>query len=433
MPHSVACVSLLLGLTFRQGTAVHDWKAQMELAQAACQEYANAKEHGAEQAQLEESKQAARGSIKHLLMGNFQLFNQDSDFRSSVMPRYEGGGKSLEKSSRFIQACFATEHLELRSPWGYFMEALAMDKGCRQQTEEISEFEGRCFPSAISNAMDSFQWSGELEEMSALYDRAKAIMGNKGRPLLRWKDPMMHPMITISGLRNRPIWRKQDDPIVGSIMTLLEENVVTFQRELAALRSAGRFSAAYDHLVGAGDWNRVPLYVDRQWDESLCKLTPATCALLRGKLPGEQHDLPHIVNNHEEVAFFYAGPSSRVLPHSGQQNVRINVHIGLEGFDDSKLIVYTGLNKTRVLKWTATSAFAFNDGWQHEVVNGEGHRYVLAVGVMHPDLDEATYASAFKGRTFAGPFKPGQLEKFVQKAQEKRASKKRRGDDAGEL
>merc|ERR1711920_201265 len=165
-------------------------------------------------------------------------------------------------------------------------------------------------------------------------------------------------------------------------------------------------------------------------------LTPKTCELLRGQLPGEKHDLPHIVNNHEEVAFFYTGPSSNVLPHSGQQNVRINVHIGLEGFDDSELIVHTGLNKSQVLKWSDTSAFAFNDGWQHEVVTGKSHRYVLAVGVMHPDLEEATYAGAFNSRTFAGPLKPGQLGRFLkakEKKEERKKKQKRQGGGAGEL
>jgi len=418
-----------------QMPGLRDWRKLMDMAQADCEAYAALKAKGVGETELEDAKQAARTSSTLLLMTNTQLFNTDAAFRESVMPQYKQAGASLERSSKFVQACFSTDHLELRTPWGYFMESMAMDAGCRLQ--DASEFEGRCFPSAISNAMDAFQWSGEPDEMQRLYERAKREKNSKGRPLLRWKDPLMHPMITIPGLRNKPVWKKEDDPSVAKIMDIMEKNVATFQKELGVLRAAGKFSAAYDHLIGAGSWTKVALFNDGAWDEALCQLAPESCKLLRGELPGESNGLPYIVNNHEEVAFFYAGPKSHVLAHSGQQNCRLNLHLGLEGFDDSELIVHTGLNKSKSLRWSAEEAFAFNDGWQHEVRCGDGHRYVLIVGVMHPDLDEAAYAGAYNSKTFATQFKPGQLSRFLEAAKKKKAAKdaakKSKASDSGEL
>ncbi|CAK0819055.1 unnamed protein product [Prorocentrum cordatum] len=262
-----------------------------------------------------------------------------------------------------------------------------MVKPCVAHSDKASEFEGRCFPSGINNALSAFQWSGDFEEMDKLFNVSKRVMDSKGQPALRWSNIMMRPMITFTEVRQFPVWERGDDPSIAEVMDLLERNVAVFKSELQALKRGGHFSAAYDHLVGRGTWSKVSLFTDGLWSEEFCAVARESCRLLRNGLPGRSREVPYAVMNHEEVVFFYSSPGSRVLPHNGAQNGRINVHIGLEGFEASRIVVHTGINQTRSLSWSDSEAVAFNDGWIHEVVNGESdERYVLALGIMHPDI-----------------------------------------------
>merc|ERR1712187_1009116 len=145
----------------------------------------------------------------------------------------------------------------------------------------------------------------------------------------------------------------------------------------------------------------------------------------RDALPGRQRGLPYLQVNNEEVVFFYGSPRGHVLPHNGGTNCRINVHIGLEGYEESTLKVHTNINEVVSLTWSDREAMAFNDGWTHEVINGPGHRYVLAVGIMHPDIQEAHFAEAFNERTEFTEFEPGKLAHYEKARQDQKRSKKR--------
>merc|ERR1719382_104580 len=101
---------------------------------------------------------------------------------------------------------------------------------------------------------------------------------------------MMRPMITFTGIRQTPIWERGDDPSVAEIMDVLERNVAVFKSELQALKQGGRFSAAYDHLVGSGSWSKVSLFTDGLWNEELCAVARDTCRLLRNRLPGRSRE-----------------------------------------------------------------------------------------------------------------------------------------------
>jgi len=341
------------------------------------------------------------------------LYYKDAQFRQEVLPGFGGTGATLERGSEFVRACYAIDALELRRSWGHFYKKISMVKPCVAHSDKASEFEGRCFPSGINNALSAFQWSGDFEEMDKLFNVSKRVMDSKGQPALRWSNIMMRPMITFTEVRQFPVWERGDDPSIAEVMDLLERNVAVFKSELQALKRGGHFSAAYDHLVGRGTWSKVSLFTDGLWSEDFCAVARESCRLLRNGLPGRSREVPYAVMNHEEVVFFYSSPGSRVLPHNGAQNGRINVHIGLEGFEASRIVVHTGINQTRSLSWSDSEAVAFNDGWIHEVVNGESdERYVLALGIMHPDISEASYAECFTGRTMAETFTPERAERI---------------------
>lgn len=257
--------------------------------------------------------------------------------------------------------------------------------------------------------------------MERVFNDSKRIEGPRGKPLLPWPNVMMRAPITLTGIRDLPTWTRADSEHVARVMTILERNVGAFKEELQQLKRRGAFREAY--AFAHGGWDRFGLFPAQDgaphWDEAACKVAPKTCAALRYALPGRQRGLPYVQHNTEEVVFFHGGPSSRVLPHNGGSNCRINIHIGLEGFDDSKVIVHTDINESRTLAWSDTKAMAFNDGWTHEVVNGPQHRYVLAVAIMHPDIREAHFAEAAASRADGAHSGPGESPRYRRKRRER--------------
>lgn len=265
--------------------------------------------------------------------------------------------------------------------------------------------------------MDMYQWSGEIKKMIDVYEASSQLKTSDGDRRLRWTNPMMHPPITFRDVRDMPVWTRTDAQSVARIMDILEENVDVFKSDLQALKAGSHFGRAYDYLQGGGTWAKVTLYSDGLWREDICAVTPKTCALFRREMPGEKDKIPLAVHNQEEVVLFYSAPNSRVLPHSGAQNGRVNIHIGLEGYEGSRLNVYTNVTASggleiQTLAWSDTKAVAFNDGWQHEIINGPEHRFVLAVGIVHPDIRLWHFAEAFNSRTSAMEFSPHQMETF---------------------
>jgi len=389
--------------------SARSWKREIRRVTRACSAYAELKSRGAA-SEVEVSLAATRRQLKDFLMGHVELYRQDEEFTWQVFPDY-GPGASIERSSPFIRACYGIELLELRAPWGHMLEKISRHPGCLHLTEEHNELEGRCFPAKLCDALDSFQWSGEIGEMLRAYEAGRRVRDSHGKPILRWPHVMMRPMITFKNVRDLPVWGR-DEPSVARIMDILEQNVDVIGRELQAMKQAGHFEAAYDHLLGKGQWSRASLYEGYRWSEDRCKTATKTCMLFQNELPGQTAGLPYALSNQEEVVFFYGSPRSHVLPHNGANNGRINIHIGLEGFEGSVVNIWTDVNETDTLEWSSTRAFAFSDGWMHEVVNGPGHRYVLSVGIMHPDIDEASFAIAFNGRTQWMEFEEGELERF---------------------
>eukprot|EP00928_Gymnodinium_smaydae_P051505 TRINITY_DN35061_c0_g1_i1.p1 TRINITY_DN35061_c0_g1~~TRINITY_DN35061_c0_g1_i1.p1 ORF type:complete len:184 (-),score=10.12 TRINITY_DN35061_c0_g1_i1:343-894(-) len=139
---------------------------------------------------------------------------------------------------------------------------------------------------------------------------------------------------------------------------------------------------AYPRLTENGDWDVLRLYHDKKWDPTACALAPRTAALLRDALPGAAAGLPYIHHNTEEVCFFRMTPGTRILLHTGGCNARLNLSLGLLGCSGTRIAV-----AGEARDWKEGEVFAFDDSCDHEAWHdGERDRWVLTVGVMHPDL-----------------------------------------------
>lgn len=399
--------AMYIVLTFSTCASMGDWREDMHDVMRRCSAYAQLKQDGlVSKDELEKAKLATRQAIRSFVMET-ERFDNVAEFRQAVSPP-GGPGKALERASEFVQTCFAIGLRELRDSWGHMMEKRAWTESCRGEARTKSHLEGQCFPSNLGIALNMFQWSGEMGELQRAFEAGRTVF-------TRWQNPMFRPKIVIPDVRDLPVWTRADDGGVAQMMELLEKNIVVFKEDLQVLKAGGHFDAAFDTLVGQGSWSKASLFEfaakdGPSWNKR-CEVVPRSCDVFRDVLP-QRKQIPRVVGNQEEVVFFYGSPHSHVLPHTGGQNARINIHIGLEGYEGSTLNVFTDLNETQTLLWSDDRAVAFNDGWAHEVVNGPGHRYVLAVGYMHPDIEEAHFAEAFNMRTQLMKMPKGRMKRF---------------------
>ncbi|CAK0799207.1 unnamed protein product, partial [Prorocentrum cordatum] len=272
-----------------------------------------------------------------------------------------------------------------------------------------------------------------------------------------------------------PPVRSTSVPQKADVDTSPPRNIDVIREDLQVLKTGGHFTVAFDSLIGSGEWWKASLFqwMPREgspWSDR-CKLVPRLCDLFRPYFP-QRRALPRLIGNQEEIVFFSGTrtpPSCRTtagrtgacsggpcqetpcMPSGcpgflgvrwsccGERDVPtrnsdgrprfsglgflwrvscgrapavINVHIGVEGFEGSSINVFTDVGETVVLNWSDSKAFAFNDGWVHEVVNGPGHRYVLALGWMHPDIDLHHFAEAFNQKTVVRRWPPKRMSQF---------------------
>lgn len=115
-----------------------------------------------------------------------------------------------------------------------------------------------------------------------------------------------------------------------------------------------------------------------RWDENH-RRCPTTSALL------DSSPLAHIRDHAPEVCFSLLTPGTHILPHHGDTNTRVVLHL--------PLIVPRGcaLNVGgEIHEWRVGEIVAFDDTFEHEAWNrGEALRVVLILDAWNPHLTDA--------------------------------------------
>ncbi len=89
-----------------------------------------------------------------------------------------------------------------------------------------------------------------------------------------------------------------------------------------------------------------------------------------------------------EIFFSVLQPGAHIIPHYGQMNIRLTVHLGLIIPDGCGL---RAGEETR--KWVEGQLLIFDDSFEHEAWNrGDSDRVVLIFETWNPDLSEAEIA-----------------------------------------
>ena len=134
----------------------------------------------------------------------------------------------------------------------------------------------------------------------------------------------------------------------------------------------------FSHLAGNLSWSAFHLHKARRIDEH-CARCPQTAALM-DSLP-----LPQAEGWMPETFFSVLGPGERIIPHFGQMNGRLTIHLGLIIPPDCGIRVD---DETR--GWAEGKVLAFDDSFVHEAWNdSEQERAVYIFEAWHPDMKPA--------------------------------------------
>ena len=129
-------------------------------------------------------------------------------------------------------------------------------------------------------------------------------------------------------------------------------------------------------LHEAGEWKRYELTDTRtrQFIVENCLRVPKTVAALKA--------VPRLERSF--VSFSALAPGTHVLPHCGQTNTKLRIHLGIDVPNGCEMRV-----GTEVRPWREGRCSVFDDSFEHEVWNrGTSTRYVLLLDVYHPDLTD---------------------------------------------
>eukprot|EP00435_Cladocopium_sp_Y103_P000171 s620_g1.t1 len=264
-----------------------------------------------------------------------------------------------------------------------FAVTLARHEECLSEFDWKGELQERASMFHYETALQLLKSVNRTEEAQEVFDEAVSLERG-GRRMIAWTKLYQTPSVYVRGLRPVSAWWEARDLPLAEV---LEENMSAIRSELQNLLEKGGqmvVDPAYPRLTSLGDWDVIRLYFNKRWDPAAVALAPKTTELLRDKLPGASKGLPYIHYNTEEVCFFRMTPGTRVMMHSGGCNARLNLSLGLLGCSDS-FIQVAGDER----RWRNGELLAFDDSCDHSARHdGEEDRWVLTVGVMHPDLVE---------------------------------------------
>ncbi len=214
----------------------------------------------------------------------------------------------------------------------------------------------------------------------------------QGKPR-RLSHPDQQPgFLLFPDMPARPWYEREAFDWAGRV----EAATPVIQAELAAVRGGGEGFAPYLHgvsktgttttytgedfsvLADSMDWNAFHLMKAGEVDANIARC-PETMALMNSLPLAKARDyMP-------EIFFSVLRPGAHIVPHFGQMNIRLTVHLGLEVPAQCGLRVH---DETR--EWEAGRLLIFDDSFRHEAWNNsKQERVVLIFEVWNPDLSDA--------------------------------------------
>lgn len=185
-------------------------------------------------------------------------------------------------------------------------------------------------------------------------------------------NALQRPTRYVEGLRSRPLHPAEE----FEASRYLEAHAETIRNEVMHFCESGdpHFSDVEEPLLDRGGrWRELVFYEAGIRSELAARLLPRTSGVLDG--------LPDEVRAAGVVMLSRLAPDTHIVPHCGETNGRLRLHLGIKVPPDA--IMRVG---TQSVRWQEGRCIVFDDSYEHEVWNfGNEDRIVLIVDIPHPD------------------------------------------------
>ena len=210
-----------------------------------------------------------------------------------------------------------------------------------------------------------------------------------------WKDSRQRPVTFDPTLPQKPIY---DAAGLWFVPYLEEQYPIICDEVLRVVepRRAG-FSPVEEPLVGRGRWDEVIFYEGGIRLQRSCELFPKTAEIMSR--------IPEAIHSGGVIMLSWLHPESHIVPHCGDSNLKLRVHLGLKVPNGASMRV-----GDEHFVWQEGRCIVFDDSFEHEVWNRSTEpRIVLLFDIVHPEIP----ATLRKDGTDSGTNLDGTIKKFL--------------------
>jgi len=219
---------------------------------------------------------------------------------------------------------------------------------------------------------DGLMRLGKASEAYKIYEEAASL----GLFLSKYQRSLNN----VKGLTARPWWT-MDQTTYSRYLRRLERQWLMIRKEaLVAMAQADpeRFVEDAKKLTAGTEFSAFYLHIGDHFIEEHCDLMPTTCDLLEEFLRESNASRGMI-----KLSLLRGG--TRVWPHCGPTNGRLQAHLGLIVPSEARIRV-----ADRIRGWKTGRFIVFDDSFEHELwfdgASANNVRLVLAMDLWHPEV-----------------------------------------------
>ncbi|KAM3727269.1 Aspartyl/asparaginyl beta-hydroxylase [Dirofilaria immitis] len=193
-------------------------------------------------------------------------------------------------------------------------------------------------------------------------------------------SPYQRSFYNVEGLTARPWW-SVEQTFCSKHLKKIERQWTIIREEAEAILSNQPylFEPEHEDLIIDGQWSAYSLYSSNSWNVSNCLKAPKTCNIMR-----TFKDSSDCLKS--EIKFSFLASGTRVWPHCGYSNYRLQAHLGLIISSEARLRV-----GHEVRGWKAGQFLIFDDSFEQELwfegASANKYRLILRVDLWHPEID----------------------------------------------
>uniref|UniRef100_A0A0R3RSC5 Asp_Arg_Hydrox domain-containing protein n=1 Tax=Elaeophora elaphi TaxID=1147741 RepID=A0A0R3RSC5_9BILA len=194
-------------------------------------------------------------------------------------------------------------------------------------------------------------------------------------------SPYQRSIFNVEGLTARPWWSIEQTFCSKHLKAKIERQWTVIREEAAAIlnNQPYLFEPEHTELTIDGQWSAYSLYSSNSWNLSNCLKVPKTCNIMR--MFKDSSDCLK-----SEIKFSLLASGTRVWPHCGYSNYRLQAHLGLIISSEARLRV--GQEERG---WKTGRFIVFDDSFEQELwfegASANKYRLILRVDLWHPEVD----------------------------------------------